>query len=309
MPGGAALAEALGGLPDGAWVVIDGLATAEAPEVVAAHRSRLRIVALVHQVRGDSPGLDAARRDQLHALERDALTAAHGVIVTSAFTAIRLAVIGVDPSRIRTVTPGTDRATLAVGPGPGRPPQILCVGAVTFGKGQDVLVAALESLVAIPWTCLLVGDVRPSNGYVAQLTAKIEETGLSGRIEMVGSVDGDALEAFYRGSSVFVLPTRYEAYGMALTEAMARGLPVVTTSAGAIPETVPSDAAIRVPPGDEVALAAALRPLLADGPEDRSSAARRRASLGVAGLRHASTLPTWDQSVERFAASVAALGG
>jgi glycosyltransferase involved in cell wall biosynthesis len=307
VPGGTLLAEALARVPDDTRVVIDALALAGKPQVADAERSRIRIIALVHQVLGDVPGLEASRRAELHALERAALSAAHGVIATSAFSARRLADIGVEPSRIRVVMPGTDRALPATGPSPGRPPQLLCVGPVTHGKGQDVLVRALARVVELPWTCLLVGDLRKSAGFVDQVRAVIEQAGLSDRIEMLGPTEEDALEALYQSSSVFVLPSRYEAYGMALTEAMAHGLPVVSTIAGAIPETVPSHAAILVPPGDDDALADALRSLLADPAEAPGSASKRRHSLGMAGSGHASTLPTWDQAVDRFAAAIVAL--
>lgn len=304
---GSRLAETLRVLPDGAPVVIDGLAMAEHPEVVAPHGSRLRMVALVHQVRGDVPSLAAAQRDGLHTLERAALGAMTAVVATSAYSARRLEDLGVDPARIRVVPPGTDPAVPASGPGPGAPPRLLCVASVTPGKGQDVLVGALARLAGTPWTCVLAGDTQASPAFVDHVRALAQEAGLADRVELTGAIDEATLESLYRSSSVVVLASWYEAYGMALAEAMARGLPVVATNAGAIPETVPPGAAILVPPGDDVALAEALRALLVDAPGMPGSAARRRAELGAAGLRHASMLPDQEQSVEAFEAVLAAL--
>ena len=73
------------------------------------------------------------------------------------------------------------------------------------------------------------------------------------RVEFVGECDEAALNALYDESSVFVLPSYFEGYGMVLTEALARGLPIVSTTAGAIPDTVPPEAGVLVAPGDEEA--------------------------------------------------------
>ena len=124
-----------------------------------------------------------------------------------------------------------------------------------------------------------------------------------------GRVDQDALEALYLGSSVFVLPSRHESYGMVLTEAMARGLPVVTTQAGAIPDTVPTEAGMLVPPGDDVALADALRSLLADEQDELAGALTRRRTLGQAGYRHAARLATWDHAAAELAQALETLAG
>src|SRR5205814_2296438 len=96
-----------------------------------------------------------------------------------------------------------------------------------------------------------------------------------------------------------VLPSYYEGYGMALTEALARGLPVVSTTGGAVPFTVPGAAGILLPPGDEAALADALGHLLA-GPAGTA----RRAKLASAAREHALKLPSWDRAAGTFAKAV-----
>ena len=89
---------------------------------------------------------------------------------------------------------------------------------------------------------------------------------------------------------------------------MARGLPIVTTDAGAIPDTVPAEAGLFVPAGDDLALASALRPLLIDAPNEPGGAHRRRAQLGAAGRRHAAALPDWERAVDDFSEAVSVLG-
>ena len=303
----ASLADTLGRLPDGGRVVVDHLALGGSPDVMRAHGSRVDVVALVHLLLADDPGLEAVQRDRVRELEREALAACAGVIVTSPFTAARVQDLGVDPAVTRTVPPGTDLARLATGAGRGAPPQLLCVASVTPGKGQDVLVRALASLADVPWSCVCAGSLTRSPAYAEAVQASVRDVGLSARIAFPGECDADTIDGLYAASSVFVLPSRYEAYGMALTEAMARGLPIVTTDAGAIPHTVPAGTGILAPPGDEEALARALRFLLVDARDEPGSARTRRAEIGAAARRHASGLPTWDQAADAFAGAVAEL--
>ena len=256
---GAGLAAALAGLPDGERVLIDGLALGGLPGPVHAERTRLRILALVHHPLADETGLDAARRARLEALEREALAACAGVLVTSDFTARRLEAYGVAPARVRAVRPGTDPAPLADGPEPGDPPLLLSVGSVTPRKGQRVLAAALARLDDLSWRCVCAGSLERDPGYAAEVTAFARETGLGDRLRFAGECGAAELDRLYHRATLFVLPSYYEGYGMALADALARGLPVVSTTGGAIPHTVPADAGVLVAPGDEAALAGALR--------------------------------------------------
>lgn len=304
---GDGLAEALQGIPDGTPVVIDGLAMSGEPDVVRGHAPRLTTLALIHQLLADEHGLQPSQRDRAVELERDALACTAGIIVTSPFTASRVQAMGLDPAVIQTVPPGTDPAPLARGPGPGAPPRLLCVASVTPGKGHDVLVRALARLADVPWHCICVGSLTRSPAYARLVQSQARDAGLDGRVFFAGECDETSVDTLYLTSSVFVLASYYEAFGMALTEAMARGLPVVSTTAGAIPDTVPSDAGILVPPGDDVALSGALRELLVDAPHEPYDALARRSRLGTAARRHAARLPGWDEAVDAFADAVSAL--
>jgi glycosyltransferase involved in cell wall biosynthesis len=86
---------------------------------------------------------------------------------------------------------------------------------------------------------------------------------------------------------------------MAFAQAIAHGLPILGTTAGAIPETVPCEAGILVPPDDNVALAAALRRLATDPGE--------RARLGAGAQAAAAQLPTWQETANVFDRILAAL--
>ncbi len=295
----ASLTRVLSGLPDDTRVVVDGLAMGGLPQPLHAHGARLRIVGLVHHPLADETGLEADQRVRLSASERDALSVCRGVVVTSATTAARLAAYGVPSDRVCAVPPGTDPAPQADGPGPGAPPRMLCVGTVIPRKAHDVLVRALMRLREKRWSCVCAGSVTRHPAYAATVQSQTVDAGLADRVQFVGECAPDVLDGLYHSSSLFVLPSYDEGYGMALTEALARGLPVVSTTGGAIPDTVPPEVGILVPPGDEGALASVLDELLTD--------ASRRTRLAHAARQHASTLPDWDQATAAFARALTAL--
>lgn len=293
--------EVVDALPDGALVVADGLGFGVLPELAAAHAKRLRWVALVHHPLALESGLNAAQRAQLFDSERRALESARRVIVTSPSTARALAPCGVAPERISVVEPGTDPAPLAVGGGCG--PQalsLLCVATVTPRKGHLVLLEALAGLRDRRWHLHCAGSLTrdPDEGRRAQAAA--ERLGLIDRVRWHGEVDAAPLDALYAQADLFVLPSLHEGYGMALAEALARGLPVVSCAAGAIVDTVPADAGILVPPGDVGALRAALRGLM-DTPAARHA-------LAVGARTAAAKLPRWSDAGQRFAAALQAIG-
>ena len=295
----ASLTRVLADLPDDTHVVVDGLAMGGLPQPLRAHGLRLRIVGLVHHPLADETGLDARQRHRLAASERDALSVCRGVLVTSSKTASRLAAYGVPAARVCTVPPGTEPVRRADGPGPGAPPQILCVGAVIPRKAQDVLVRALVRLSEQPWSCVCAGSVTRHLAYARAVQTQATEAGFTERVRFVGECAPDVLDQLYHSSSLFALPSYDEGYGMALTEALARGLPVVSTTGGAIPDTVPDGTGILVPPGDDQVLATVLDDLLTN--------ASRCRSLASAARRYAATLPDWDQAAAAFAAALAAL--
>ena len=311
----ASLAGVLGGLGDGSRVLVDGLALGGLPEPVAAHRGRLRILALVHHPVSDETGLPAEVCARLADRERRALAAVAGVIVTSSFTARGLGRFGVDAVRVQVARPGTDPAPPAAGPEPGEPPQLLSVASVVPRKGHDVLVRALARLRDLPWRCVCAGSLERAPDHVRRVRALVEEHGLAGRVLFAGECPRAALDRIYAASSLFVLASHYEGYGMVLTEALARGLPVVGTTGGAIPDTLPSDAALLAPPGDDRALAGAIGSLL--GPDEAAAdggsegpaggGAARRAGLAAAARRHAAALPDWDAAVRTFEEHLLAL--
>ncbi|MBW8726737.1 MAG: glycosyltransferase family 4 protein [Inquilinus limosus] len=292
-PTEAEMAEAaavLRGLPDGTLTVVDGLAFSVLPRQMAAEASRLRLVALIHHPLAFEQGLSPTRRQALEVSEKAALTAARRVIVTSPGTARDLQGYGVEAGRIGVVLPGTDPTPPARGSGEAAP-VLLCVATLTPRKGHLDLVAALQRLAGLPWRLVCAGSLERDAEHAKAVLAAAE--GLPGRIRFLGEINEPTLLHHYDRSDLFVLPSHHEGYGMALAEASARGLPIVSTTGGAIPDTVPPDAGILVPPGDVDALAEALRRLLTD------PGARLR--LREAGLAARARLPGWPDQAAAFA--------
>ncbi len=297
-----ALRGALQDVPDGAVVVADGLAIGGVPDAVSEASLRLRIVALVHHPLADETGLPAPERARFARLERHTLAAARGVIVTSSHTRDRLADYGVTGRSVRVVEPGTEPAEPATGPPPGAPTRLLCVGSVTPRKGHDVLIDALGTLLDIPaWECICAGSLERHPSFSARVRRRGEEAGLSSRLRFVGEQSSSALDALYHTSSFLVHPSWYEGYGMVLTEALVRGLPIVGTTGGAVPHTVPPEAGTLVEPGDAPHLAEVLRLWLTEPTV--------RARCAAAARRSARRLPRWDTQVEAFETAIEGLGG
>jgi glycosyltransferase involved in cell wall biosynthesis len=286
-------------LPDGALAVVDGLAFGVLPELAKRHAARLCWIALVHHPLSLETGLDAMQQRALFESERQALAGARGVIVTSPSTARALAAFDVPASRIVVVEPGTEPAPLSVGSGDGAL-SLLCVATVTPRKGHALLIDALARLKDRRWTLHCAGSLVMDIACTSALMQAIEDRGLRERIVLHGEQDEAGLRALYARADAVVLPSFHEGYGMALAEALAHGLPVISTRAGAIPDTVPADAGLLVPPGDAAALSAALQRLVDD--------AGWRASLAAGARRARTRLPTWQQSSARFASALAAFG-
>lgn len=254
---------ALTALADGSRVVIDGLAMGGLPAIVERHASRLSITALVHHPLADETGLGAPEQQRFRVSETRALAAAASVIVTSVYTARRLRDFDVPADKIAVIEPGVQTGPLASGDGSGTP-RLLCIATVTPRKGQDLLVEALAGLTALPWRCDLIGALDRADAYVAKVREAIDEHQLGERVRLLGSQPAERLAEHYRQADLFVLPSHYEGYGMVVTEALAHGLPVVTTTGGALAHTLPDTAGIKVPPGDVAALRHALERMLED---------------------------------------------
>jgi glycosyltransferase involved in cell wall biosynthesis len=262
-----------GTVPDGAVTLVDGLLAG--PDLLA-EAARVRLVVLVHMPRWEP-------------WEPSVLAAARGVITTSRWTRERLVdAYDLDPSRVLVAAPGVDPAPLAAGSADGA--ALLSVGAVTPLKGYDVLAAALDQLDDLAWTCQGVGSTSIEPAFAA---------GLGDTVRLTGPLGPAELDATYAAADLLVLASRAETYGMVVTEALARGLPVVASDVGGVREAL-GDGGMLVPPGDPDALADALRQWLTDD--------ALRASLRSAARSRRTTLTGWDRTVSLVSQALEALG-
>jgi glycosyltransferase involved in cell wall biosynthesis len=294
-----ALDSALTRCRDGACVILDGLVSGGLPQVLTRHAGRLRLVALIHHPLADEAGLDAESAARYRETERRALAGVARVIVSSTFTAHRLAdAYGVPGSTIDVVEPGVDPVA-GLEPLGGRkhvPPSILCVATLVPRKGHAVLLQALSQLLDLDWSCDCVGDVQRDPACTRAVLGEIARHGLGDRVRLRGILAPEALERAYVHARFFVLPSWYEGYGMVVAEALQHGLPVVSTTGGALAQTLPPQAGIAVSPGDASGLAAAMRRLLTDPVLFESLSAGARAA--------AVSLPSWEMAGMRFVAAV-----
>lgn len=279
---------ALRAVPREQPIILDGLVFgAIDPEGLA--QVQAPVIAMIHHPLGLETGLPSARAQALLRNEAAALRHVAHVIVPSPETKrVLCADFGALPERITVAPPGFDRPKLH--PQPENPPLILSVGLLAPRKGHDVLLSALAMIHDLPWRAEIVGKTH-DGGYAAALRKQCGDLHLTPRVTFCGELGAKALDAKFNAASVFALATRYEGYGMVLSEAMLYGLPVVTCAVGAVPATV-GDAALLVPADTPPAFAAELRHLLTD-PAHAKSASER------SGQR-ARGLPDWKDTARVF---------
>jgi glycosyltransferase involved in cell wall biosynthesis len=293
-----AAAQAIGQLSPQSLPIIDGLALPAFADV--AERLPWPWVALIHHPLALETGLTEAEARAVAALERRLLARAARVIVTSPGTRRDLAAYDVEESRIGVVCPGTDLAPLAQGSA-GLGLALLCVASLTPRKGHLMLLDALAELIELDWHLTCVGSMERDPACARSIVVAIDRLGLHRRVTLAGERAESHVAPFYDQADVFVLASYHEGYGMVLTEALAHGLPLVATRAGAIPDTVPADAGLLVPPGDPQALASALRRVMTE------PGLRARLLAGARAAR--GRLPAWSDAVRAFAAELAGLTG
>jgi glycosyltransferase involved in cell wall biosynthesis len=192
---------------------------------------------------------------------------------------------GLPAHRVHVAEPGVDAAALATPTAAGD--ALLCVAAVTPHKGHDVLVDALATATDLSWRCACVGSLDRDPAWADAVRRRARNSGLGDRVCFPGPRTGADLDRAYAAADLLVLASHAETYGMVVTEALARGLPVLAAEAGGVTEALGraqdgTRPGLLVPPGDPAALAAALRTWLADRElreRLRRAARERRATL------------------------------
>ncbi|MGH8620322.1 MAG: glycosyltransferase family 4 protein [Burkholderiales bacterium] len=292
----AAAAEALGRLPDGSIAVIDGLALPAFADGLAQAAPRLRLVGFIHHPLSLETGLSATEVRHYAALEARLWPLLRGLVCSSRHTADAVTGAGIAAHRVAVATPGTTKPARIDGRKAHGTLQLLAVGTITPRKGHLLLVEALAGLRDHPWRLTCIGSLARDPAAAAALRQAITAHALDDRVVLAGEQPAALLETAYRRADLFVLPSYHEGYGMVYAEALVHGLPVIATTAGAIPDTVPAMAALLVPPGDAAALRKALQRVFTD--------ADLRARLAAGAVSAAAALPDWPTAVERWVAAL-----
>ena len=299
-PGGRAeLARVVSAIPDGEIALIDGLIASPTAAQLLPHADRISMTVLLHMPLATA--LDTHHDADALRSERSVLHAATGVVVTSEWTRQQvLTRYAVPAGRVHVARPGVDRVAAAARPVRGH---LICVGTLGRHKGQDLLVEALAELRDLDWHCVLAGPLDRDPDFVGQLRTRITGLGYGRRILLTGILTGEALSHAYTTADLLVAPSRAETYGMAVTEALAHGLPVIAAAVGGLPEALGTAAdgtrpGRLIPSGDPAALAAAIGDWLGDE-------GLRRQLQAAAGERRLN-LRGWERTTQEIANALTA---
>jgi glycosyltransferase involved in cell wall biosynthesis len=280
-------------LPAADIAVVDSL-EAWKLAIALGRRRRPRAIALVHQQPGGVDGARWRRRIRrvldLATYRRCDLVVAAGVAVADTLRAE-----GISPTRVEVIPPGRDLPPSTHHPPlrAGRRIGALDVANWSPNKGIIELVNAVALLPHDDVQLHLAGQTDNDRDYEAAVTARLRQPDLEGRVVVHGAIDQTDVAALCAAADVFVFPSHVEAYGSAVAEALAVGLPVVGWRTPFMSALVDDRVeGLLVPAGDIAGLADAIHRLAID-PD-------LRASLSDGARRRAARLPTWEQTTHRF---------
>jgi glycosyltransferase involved in cell wall biosynthesis len=275
-------------------IVVDALARILCAPWLDRWRATCPVVAMIHELPNLAaiPGCGVAQEKEFE----ERLLRADRLIAVSDHGSSILRNRGVLAERIRVVSPGFDHlspsdAGVEHCARDGSPVRALCVAQWIPRKGILDLVRAWGASERRGAVLELIGETHPDPAYTASVHAVIADAP-DFSIRVIGPVDDATLKAAYTAADLFVLPSRYEGYGIVYAEALAHGLPVIACDVGPIPGLLGEEAALLVPLGDTRALCGALDLLLED------SALRGR--MSTAAQHRAEQLPRWEDTVAGF---------
>lgn len=273
--------------------VVDGLLGGTSPHFMEALSKQMPVAALIHHPLCLENGLDETTAKSLEQSEREGLAYVSGVITTSPTTTQTVAeLFKFNSDKIETVLPGVERGKISIG-SQNSNVNLLCVGSVIPRKGHKDLILALSKLKHLNWKLDCIGSTQFDQVLFAELQALSDQNALAQKITFHGDVSQAALEEAYTKADIFVLASLFEGYGMAYAEAIVMGIPVIATTAGAIPKTVPQNCGILVEPSDISALTKAL--------EDLITNKKLRMDYKNNAIAEEPNFPTWESSAQKFA--------
>ena len=251
------------------------------------------VIGLVHHPVSLEPNLPQPEREAYAAIEQRIYPRLARIVVPSETMRARLTTsLRLPPAVVEVVTPGIPDAARSPG-SDGRRCQLLAIGSLIPRKGHDTVMRALAELADLDWTLTICGDDDIDPDHAAALRALAQTGTLAGRVVFAGACAPDQLERLWQAADIFVSGSHFEGYGMAVAEAVRRGLPLAVTNASAVAEVIPPEGSVIVEPGDHVQLSKALRRLIFSAP--------LRRALADAAWRAGRAFPTWADQGRRFA--------
>ena len=272
-------------------ILVDALARIAVAPYLDRWRSSRPVVVLVHELPSVAGGRSEEGGQPGQRMYEEPLLRADRLVAVSEHGRALLEARGVPPERVSVVPPGFDRLTPTDEAAPDRsaaPVRALCVAQWIPRKGILTLIEAWNRHPRPGAVLELVGETEADPAYAASVREAIAAAS-DASILVSGPVDDAALAAAYAAADLFVLPSRYEGYGMVYAEALSFGLPVVACDVGPVPDLLGREEALLVPPDDASALAEALDLLLGDPGS--------RARMSAAARSRAGELPRWEDAV------------
>jgi glycosyltransferase involved in cell wall biosynthesis len=278
-----------GKLEQGSWVVIDSLALGLLGKIIKEFKHHLYLVGLIHLPTSYDP-LAGKNGKTVAGNELEAMQDTAHLILTGKFMMHILMDSGLAKEKMSLVEPGVDFFPRK--PYAKWPDELLCISNYSALKAQHVLINALDKLRNRNWTMRLYGNTNTGRDYANTLVSIINRKKLQKRILLYDTVERRNISALFLKADLFVFPSLFESYGMVLTESLAHGVPVVTTTAGNIPDTVPPSMGMFAEPGNADELAAVLEELFTDEGKYRS--------LCEATAEYYRQARSWSTAVDEF---------
>ncbi|MCB8874809.1 glycosyltransferase family 4 protein [Acidisoma silvae] len=276
----------------GGQLVIDGFCLYAFADL-GAELKAAGAIGMIHHPMSFEPDLTAAQHAFYAATEASLLPLLTRIAVPSDAVAAQLATLpAVSADKVTVITPGLPDAPRSRGT-EGAGCHLLAVASPIPRKGYETVLRALQPLQDLDWRLTICGDRTIDPAHSATLQALAEEPGLAGRITFTGPCAPADFESLWAGADIFVSGSSYEGYGMAVAEAVRRGLPLAVTKGAATPDVIPAGGSVVVDVGDAMQLSKGLRRLIFDRAV--------RQSLSDAAWAAGRRLPSWADQAGRFA--------